>query len=141
MKASTKVMCFGTFDLLHLGHLNYFQQAKKHGDYLIVVIARDQTKLRQKKKIIFNEKERLELISNLKIVDEAVLGNPLNHLKIIMKKKPDVIVLGYDHKIKEEVLKKKLAESNLFPKIIRAQPYKVDKHKSTKIRAVVLNSS
>ncbi|MBI2582387.1 adenylyltransferase/cytidyltransferase family protein, partial [Candidatus Woesearchaeota archaeon] len=29
-----KVMCFGTFDLLHLGHLNYFQQAKKYGDYL-----------------------------------------------------------------------------------------------------------
>ncbi|HLC71304.1 MAG TPA: adenylyltransferase/cytidyltransferase family protein, partial [Candidatus Nanoarchaeia archaeon] len=35
------VMCFGTFDILHPGHLHYLQQAKKYGDYLMVVIARD----------------------------------------------------------------------------------------------------
>ncbi|MCD4694128.1 adenylyltransferase/cytidyltransferase family protein, partial [bacterium] len=36
-----KVMCFGTFDNLHLGHLFYLKEAKKFGDYLVVVIARD----------------------------------------------------------------------------------------------------
>ena len=70
------VMCFGTFDLLHLGHLHYFQEAKKHGDYLIVVIARDITKKKQHKKVLFSEQERQKLVQSSKLVDEAVLGYP-----------------------------------------------------------------
>ena len=132
------VMCFGTFDLLHLGHLNYFQQAKKHGDYLMVVIARDKTKQMQKKEIIFSEKERLELVKNLKIVDEAVLGYPDNHLRIIEEKKPDVIFLGYDHTVNEKVLAMKLQKMGLKPKILRAKPYKLGKHKSTLLREKVI---
>jgi len=134
-------MCFGTFDLLHLGHLNYFQQAKKYGDYLVVVIARDKTKQSQKKPVIFDEKERLELVKNLKPVDKAILGDPQDHFKVISKEKPAVIVLGYDHKIKEEILEKKLAALGLHPKIIRAKPYDINKHKSSKIKKLFLNYS
>src|SRR3989338_1051249 len=123
------VMCFGTFDLLHLGHLNYFQQAKKHGDYLIVVIARDKTKQDEKKEIIFSEKERMELVKGLKVVDEVVLGYPGDHFKIIQEKKPEVIFLGYDHKIDEKILAQKLKERGLEPVIKRAKPFKVGKHK------------
>src|SRR3989344_1124916 len=132
------VMCFGTFDLLHLGHLNYFQQAKKHGDYLIVIIARDKTKQMQKKEIIFSEKERLELVKNLQIVDEAVLGYPDNHFRVIEENKPDVIFLGYDHKVDEKELAKKLQKLGLKPKILRAKPFKVGKHKSTLLREKVI---
>ena len=132
------VMCFGTFDLLHLGHLNYFQQAKKHGDYLMVVIARDKTKQMQKKEIIFSENERLELVKNLRIVDEAVLGYPDNHFRIIEEKKPDVIFLGYDHTVNEKVLAMKLQKMGLKPKILRAKPYKLGKHKSTLLREKVI---
>ena len=131
-------MCFGTFDLLHLGHLNYFQQAKQHGDYLIVVLARDATKEKQHKETIFDENERLQLINSLKIVDEAVLGNLEDHYKIIQEKKPDVIMLGYDHKITEQSLKKELDKLRLNIEILRANPYKSHKHKSTKIRETVL---
>jgi len=134
------VMCFGTFDLLHLGHLHYFQQAKKYGDYLIVVIARDKTKQMQKKGIIFSEKERLELVKNLRAVDEAVLGYPDNHFRIIEEKKPDVIFLGYDHKINEKELAMKLKERGLKPEIKRAKPFKLGKHKSTLLREKVLKS-
>ena len=135
-----KVMCFGTVDLLHLGHLNYFQQAKKYGDYLIVVIARDKTKQMQKKEIIFSEKERLELVKGLKVVDEAVLGYPEDHFRIIQEKKPDVIFLGYDHKIDEKILAAKLKERGLKPEIKRAKPFKLGKHKSTLLREKVLKS-
>lgn len=131
-------MCFGTFDLLHLGHLNYFQQAKKHGDYLIVVIARDKTKQMQKKEIIFSEKERLELLKNIRIVDEAVLGYPDNHFRIIAEKKPDVIFLGYDHKVDEKILAMKLQKLGLKPKIVRAKSFKVGKHKSSLLREKVI---
>ena len=132
------VMCFGTFDLLHLGHLNYFQQAKKHGDYLMVVIARDKTKRMQKKKIIFSEDERFELVKGLKVVDEAILGYPDNHFRIIKEKRPDVIFLGYDHKVNEKDLATKLQKLGLKPKILRAKPFKVGKHKSTLLREKVI---
>ncbi|MBU0469957.1 MAG: adenylyltransferase/cytidyltransferase family protein [Nanoarchaeota archaeon] len=129
-----KVMCFGTFDLLHLGHLNYLKEAKKLGHYLIVVIARDKTKEKESKKLIFSEGERLEIIQSLKMVDEAVLGSLENHFKIILEKKPDLICLGYDHKIKEEELKERLNELNLDPEIRRMKPYHAEKYKSTLIR-------
>jgi len=135
-----KVMCFGTFDLVHLGHLNYFYQAKKYGDYLIVVVARDKTKQKQDKEIVFTENERLELIKNLKIVDETVLGNEENHFKIIEDKKPDVICLGYDHSIEEEDLQDKLLKLRLFPKIVRAKAYHPDKNKTTKIKETILQT-
>ena len=95
-------MCFGTFNLLHPGHLHYFQQAKKYGDYLIVVIARDKTKRQQHQLTVFNEQERLHLIQNLKIVDKAVLGKVGDHFKIIRALKPTVLVLGYDQEVREK---------------------------------------
>lgn len=140
MKKIKKVMCFGTFDLLHLGHLHYFQQAKKHGNYLIVVIARDKTKQLQKKMIVFSEKERLKLVQNLRLVDKAVLGHSGDHFKVIQEHKPDVIILGYDHKIDVKILAQKLKERGLHPIIKRAKAFKVGKQKSTLLREKVLKS-
>lgn len=134
-------MCFGTFDLLHLGHLNYFKQAKKYGDYLIVVVARDKTKQDQKKVTVFTEEERLELIQSLKIVNEAVLGHQKNHFKIIQEKKPEVICLGYDHPITETHLSKELMKLNLYPRILRMRSFRSESNKSSKIRKLVLKKS
>ena len=128
------VMCFGTFDILHLGHLYYFEQAKKYGDYLVVVIARDKTKQKQKKEILFSERERLKLVQSLKLVDEAVLGNVDDHLKVIVEKKPDVLCLGYDQAVSEKELQQKLHSLNLNPAIVRIKPYPDKSQKSGKIR-------
>ncbi len=136
-KLKKKVMCFGTFDVLHLGHLDYFKQAKKFGSYLIVVVARDKTKKAQKKKILFSEKERLGLVKNLKIVNEAVLGHHKSFLKIIKEKKPNFVCLGYDHKIKEKKLSEKLVELRLKCKVKRMKAYKKHKYKSSKIKTSV----
>ncbi|HLD00644.1 MAG TPA: adenylyltransferase/cytidyltransferase family protein [Candidatus Nanoarchaeia archaeon] len=134
------IMCFGTFDLLHLGHINYLQQAKRLADFLIVVVARDKTKKQQNKVVVFNENERLELIKNLRIVDEAVLGYPDDHFKIIMEKNPGIIFLGYDHAISEANLSDKLSELGLNPLIKRAKPYQEHKHKSTNIKGKILGT-
>lgn len=133
------VMCFGTFDLLHHGHLSYLTQAKKHGDKLIVVIARDKTTKKFNKSPLFSEKERLKLVQNLKVVDEAVLGYHNNFFKIIKKKNPDVVCLGYDQKITKNKLHEKLRELSLHPKIIRMKPYKEEIYKSTKIKQKINN--
>jgi len=133
-----RVMCFGTFDLLHPGHLNYLEQAKKQGDYLIVVIARDETKIKQNKKTLFSENNRLIIIKSLKVVDEAVLGNVDDHFKVILEKKPQVICLGYDHQISEKELEKKLEERGLIVKVKRMKPFKVEKFKSSIIKRKIL---
>lgn len=132
------VMCFGTFDVLHLGHLSYFGQAKQHGDYLIVVIARDKTKQDQGKLTIFNEHERRELVSKVDLVDEAIVGNHGNHFQIIQELKPDVVCLGYDQPITEEELQEKIKEMGLQISIMRATPYKPERWKSSRIRGKLL---
>ncbi len=132
------VMCFGTFDILHLGHLYYFEQAKEYGNYLIVVIARDKTKQAQQKKTVFSEKERLQLIQSLRIVDEAVLGNVDDHHKIILEKNPDVLCLGYDHTISKKELQQKLRQRGLTPKIVRIKAYSPQSQKSGKIKQFLL---
>lgn len=126
------VMCFGTFDLLHPGHLNYFQQAKKHGNHLIVVLARDKTKKQQNKSVLFKEKERIKIIQNLSIVDEAVLGDLKDKLKVIKDKQPNIICLGYDQEADENELRKK------FPsiQIKRMNPYQEKKYKSSLLKKI-----
>lgn len=131
-----KVICFGTFDVLHLGHLNYFQQAKEYGDYLIVVVARDKTKQDMNKKTHFNERERLKMVSDLKIVDEAVLGYEDNFFKIIKEKNPDIVCLGYDHKISVKELHNELLRLGLDVQIVRAKAYQAKKYKSSLIKGI-----
>ena len=128
------VMCFGAFDVLHLGHVNYFTQAKEFGDYLIVVVARDHTKEKMKKPLMFSENERVELVKSVGIVDEAVLGDLDDHFKIILDKKPSVICLGYDQEITRKELGEELSKLGLNPIIKRMKPYGEDKYKSSKIK-------
>ncbi len=137
----TTVLCFGTFDILHLGHLHYFKFAKQYADNLIVIIARDFTREKLERSATFDEHERLEMVQSLEIVDDAKLGYEGNHFKIIEELKPDVICLGYDHEITEKVLQEKLASMHLFPKIVRSTAYKTHQHKSSKIKESLLRLS
>jgi FAD synthetase len=130
-----KVMCMGTFDILHPGHLDYFRQAKQLGDYLIVVVARDSNAIKEGKKLRFGEKERHAAVAVQPIVDKAVLGNEDDRLKIVEQEKPDVICLGYDQKVDEEKLKEALAKRGLTPKIARAKAFFPEKYKSSLLTA------
>ena len=108
-------MASGTFDLIHPGHLYYLSEAKKYGDRLIVVVARDNNILKFKgKKPKYSEKERLEHVRQLSMVDEALLGHEGNIFDIIKEIKPDVICLGYDQKpVTIEELKKELEKRSI----------------------------
>ena len=91
-EAVKKVMVFGTFDVLHAGHLKFLEEAKKLGGddaRLTVVIARDSTvhKVRGRPPI-FSEEDRRKLVEGLKPVDEAILGyEGGDMLKIVEEKK------------------------------------------------------
>lgn len=129
-----KALAFGTFDLLHPGHLNFLKQAKKQGDFLIVVVACNHTVKKLKGFLPHqNEKERLANVKGLKIASKVILGkhNLRKKYDIIEKIKPDVICLGYDQKFFIKDLPKVLKKLNLKTKIVRLKPFKPYKYKSS----------
>ncbi len=128
-KNTVKIMVFGTFDGLHLGHLNFFKQARNLsgslGSFLIVSIARDKNVFRIKGKYPdMREKKRLSIIKKLKIADRVVLAGLRNHIPHIKKENPDIIALGYDQRAYVKGLQKSLANKGIFVEIKRLRPYK-----------------
>ena len=131
-----KVITFGSFDILHEGHKHYLNEAKGFGDYLIVIVARDENIVKFKgRKPKNDENYRLEQVKKLNFVNEAVLGHKEDILKVLDDFEPDIICLGYDQKtIEDGKLKLELEKRNLKAEIVRAKPYKEDVYKSSKMR-------
>jgi FAD synthetase len=131
MKKTLKVMVFGTFDLLHKGHLYFLNEAKKHGSYLIVIIARDVTVERIKgKRPRHDELTRKNNVEKTKIADKVILGEKKLSFRFIADERPDIICFGYDQH-SQSVEKE-------FPKIkyVRIAAYEPHKYKSSKINDV-----
>ena len=130
-----RVLVFGTFDLIHPGHIYFLKKAKKQGDALIVIIARDQTVKRiKKKKPLYNEDQRKKQVKDLKIADKVFLGNRIDKYRIIRKYSPDIICLGYDQKHFVDGLIKIIGKFEKKPKVIRINSYKPKKYKSSLLK-------
>ncbi len=130
----TTVMCFGTFDTLHPGHLYFLKECRKYGDNMIVVIARDTTVEKVKnKKTKYSERERQDNIQDLKIANKVVLGYETDPYEIIEELNPEVICLGYDQNSYSENLAEILEKRGMKPQIIRIRPYKESVYKSSKL--------
>lgn len=132
-----KVLVFGTFDILHPGHINFLRQAKKYGDFLIVSIARQNyVKKIKGRNPVHSEKDRKRLIESIKFVDKVILGSKGDYLDHIVRERPQVIVLGYDQKAFTKGLKEKLVKRKLRVKIVRAKGYKSQIYKSRKFLSI-----
>lgn len=71
-----KVITYGTFDLLHAGHINLLRRAKELGDYLIVVVSTDEFNWNEKrKKCYFSYEERKKLVEAVRYVDLVIPEN------------------------------------------------------------------
>lgn len=119
-----KVMATGTFDLLHMGHIYYLKEAKKLGDTLSVVVAKDSTVRKLKHEPVNPEEIRLDLIKEVKVVDEAYLGYEDDMYAIVEEVKPDIIALGYDQIHDENTIKSELKKRKLTAKVVRLSEYK-----------------
>ncbi|MBA8197406.1 adenylyltransferase/cytidyltransferase family protein [Citrobacter freundii] len=93
-----KVITFGTFDIFHIGHINILERAAQFGDYLIVGVSSDELNFSKKQRYpVYNEKERVKIISSLRVVNEVFIEESLElKLEYIKKHDADILVMGDD---------------------------------------------
>jgi FAD synthetase len=140
----TKVLASGVFDLLHLGHVKFLEEAKKSGGknaQLVVVVARDSTVEKAKgRKPIMPENQRRALVESLKVVDEAILGlEDFDMGDVIETIKPNVIALGYDQAVMEKKVKAYVEKHKLNVKVVRIAKFEANElDSSSKIRQKII---
>ena len=102
-----KVITYGTFDLLHYGHINLLQRAKALGDYLIVALSTDEFNSKEKNKITyFSYEERKRLLEAIRYVDLVIPEqNSEQKISDVKEFKVDTFVMGDDWKGKFDFLK------------------------------------
>lgn len=92
------VHCHGIFDILHIGHIRYLEQAKQMGDVLVVTITPDRFVKKGPGRPVFNENLRAEAVASLNFVDYVAINEWPNAVNTIKLLKPDVYVRGADYK-------------------------------------------
>lgn len=126
------ILTFGTFDYLHPGHKFYLRQAKKKGDYLVTVIARDINVLQQKWELPDHDEDyRLNMIWKTKIPDLVVLWDEDDKFKALRDYQPSVICFGYDQHADETKIVDYCRSQGFVPEIYRIDSYKPELHKSS----------
>ncbi|WP_202320097.1 adenylyltransferase/cytidyltransferase family protein [Archaeoglobus neptunius] len=113
-----RVVATGTFDIIHPGHITFLREAKKLGDELIVIVAREKN-VKHKPKPVVPEEQRRRVVEAIKYVDRAILGDENDMFRPIMELKPDVIVLGHDQHFDEKWLVDELKKRNLNCEVVR----------------------
>jgi rfaE bifunctional protein nucleotidyltransferase chain/domain len=107
------VHCHGEFDLLHLGHMRYFQAAKKSGDILLVTLTADRFIAKGPGRPVFSEQFRAEAIANLEFVDFVAINEWATAEETIKRLKPNVYAKGSEYQHKKDVTGRLELEKNL----------------------------
>ena len=116
------VFAGGVFDIIHPGHIHTLRSAKALGDVLVVSIARNVTAIKTKgNPPMHDEKLRQELVSSLKFVDLALLGNEQDIFKTVELVKPNIIALGYDQVHQEKHIIEECKKRGLNLQVVRLQ--------------------
>lgn len=96
------VLCHGTFDLLHLGHIRHLKAARTLGDWLIVSVTGDKYVNKGPGRPAFTEDERVEALEALRFVDEVIINEGPDAVKMILRLGPDFYVKGVDYSDKHD---------------------------------------
>lgn len=113
-----RVITYGTFDLLHYGHINILRRAKEYGDYLIVALSTDEfNSLKKSKKCYFNYEQRKQLLEAIRYVDLVIPEENWDQKKTDMHEYHiDTFVMGDDWKGKFDFLKDEGVEVVYLPR-------------------------
>lgn len=107
-KKKKKVFVSGCYDILHGGHIEFFNQARSLGDYLIVSFASDKTlEVYKNKKSSLPEAHKRKILESLRMVDEVVMGNSeeevgLDFKEYFLRIKPDILAVTEDDRFGEQ---------------------------------------
>lgn len=113
-----RVITYGTFDLLHYGHINLLRRAKALGDYLIVAVSTDEFNWNEKQKnCCFSYEQRKALVESIRYVDLVIPEESWDQKKNdIHEYHIDTFVIGDDWKEKFDFLKEEGAEVVYLPR-------------------------
>jgi glycerol-3-phosphate cytidylyltransferase len=101
-----KVITYGTFDLIHRGHINILRRAKAMGDYLIVALSTDEFNAGKGKEVYYTYEERKQILEAIKYVDEVIPETRWEQkIDDVVKHGVAVFVIGEDWKGKFDFLK------------------------------------
>lgn len=132
-----RIMVFGTFDMIHPGHEDFFRQARAllPEPHLIVSVARDSAAKRHRGVLPrHDEAARLADIAAHPLVDEATLGDETGYLAHILAARPDIIALGYDQAGEYvDRLEGDLRAAGSGARVVRLEPYRPDLYKTSKL--------
>lgn len=138
-----KVFVSGCYDILHGGHIEFFNQAKALGDYLIVCFASDKTlEIYKNKKSSLPETHKRKILESLRMIDEVVMGNNIDDVGLDFKEhflqiKPDILAVTEDDKYGEKKIA--LCESIGAQYIILPKNLDFDKTSTTEIIKKIRN--
>ena len=101
-----KVITYGTFDLLHTGHINILRRAKEYGDYLIVAISSDEFNALKGKNAYYSFEQRKLILEAIRYVDEVIPEHTWEQkVQDVKDHEVDIFVMGDDWKGKFDFLK------------------------------------
>jgi glycerol-3-phosphate cytidylyltransferase len=96
--ARKTVITFGTFDVFHVGHVRMLNRSAELGDRLVVGVSSDNLNFSKKgRNPVFSQEERLEIVANVKTVDEVFIEESLEQKRdYVLAHKADILVMGDD---------------------------------------------
>lgn len=123
-----RIITYGTFDLLHYGHINLLRRAKKYGDYLIVALSTDEFNKQKGKQSYFDYKKRKLLVEAIRYVDLVIPEKSWNQkINDIHEYGVDTFIMGDDWKGKFDFLKKEDIQVLYLPRTPEISTSKIKK--------------
>jgi FAD synthetase len=127
------VLVFGTFDLLHPGHVAMLRRAARYGEVTVVVTPDAKVAREKTRPPFFDERERLTMVASLAMVRRAVLGDRGKRWSVVRRLRPDVICVGYDQRPDHPEFLRQLDALPKKPRIVRLPAFTTDRYASSKI--------
>ena len=92
-----KVITYGTFDLIHMGHINILRRAKEMGDYLVVAISTDEFNTIKHKQAYYSFEQRKQILEAIRYVDEVIPEHTWDQkIQDVKAHDIDIFVMGHD---------------------------------------------
>ena len=116
-KKKKLILCHGVFDLLHIGHINYFKAAKKLGDILVVSVTEDKFVNKGPGRPAFKIKDRIGFLKEINCINFVCISNAPTSERIIKNLRPNIYCKGLDY---QNVTKKKDRNLDLEMKALKS---------------------